>query len=384
MASIWKVSNSPFFICQFRDATGTRLTRSTKQRKQSEARKVAEAYEAAARTAGRHELTRAAATKILDELMMQAGLGTFKEESIADFLGAWHRDREKIGKSPATFIRYKSQIGGLISFLGSDRAKGSIASLSAAELEAWRDAEKASGKAPKTVNFAVATIRAALESAKRKGLVLSNQADAVEKDEGRGDTREPFTAAELVALMQNDNLEWRGMIVLGAHTGIRITDASNLTWASADLDKGILSFSPTKTQRTNPRPLNIAMHSELVATLRTLGQGVGNAPIFPSLYGQKPGSSGGLSNQFATIMAKAGVIVTLGAKKTGKGRQTRSKGFHSFRHTMISRMADAGISADVRKAIAGHSSDAIHQKYTHLDIKTQQAAVAKMGGIAGQ
>lgn len=382
MASIWKVSNSPFWICQYRDASGTRVTRSTKQEKNPAARKVAEAWEAAAKAAGRHELTRAAATKVLDELMKQTGLGTFQEESILDFLRGWHKSREQVGRAGATSKRYHSQIEGLLTFLGTDRIKGSIASLSAAELEAWRDAEKEAGKAPKTVNFALATIRAALESAKRKGLVLSNQADAVERLEGRAEEREPFTAEELQALMKTENLEWRGMIALGAHAGLRLSDAANLTWGNVDLGAATLTFQPTKTEKTDTKPLVIAMHRELVATLKRLPQGIARAPLFPSLHGQKPGSAGGLSNQFAAIMKAAGVVVTLGKAKEGKGRQTRSKGFHALRHTMISRMADAEISSDVRRAMAGHSSDAMHAKYTHLGLDAQKVAVKKMKAIA--
>ncbi|MEI6033792.1 MAG: tyrosine-type recombinase/integrase [Verrucomicrobiae bacterium] len=381
MSCICRKPRSPYWMAKYRDANGRIVMRSTKQTKHTEARKIAEGWEAAAKSAGKHELTRAAATKVLDELMKQAGLGTFHEESICDFLWAWHKSREQVGRAGATSKRYHSQIEGVLAFLGVERAKGSIASLSAAELEAWRDAEKESGKAPKTVNFSLATIRAALESAKRKGLVLSNQADAVERLEGRAEEREPFTAEELQALMKTENLEWRGMIALGAHAGLRLSDAANLTWGNVDLTAAVMTFRPAKTEKTDSKPLVIAMHSELVETLQALPQGIAKAPVFPSLYGQKPGSAGGLSNQFAAVMKKAGVVVALGREKAGKGRQTRSKGFHALRHTMISRMANAEISSDVRRSIAGHSSDAMHSKYTHLSLDAQKVAVKKMEAI---
>ena len=382
MSCICRKPRSPYWMAKYRDANGRVVMRSTKQTKPTDARKIAEGWEAAAKVAGKHELTRAAATKVLDELMKQAGLGTFQEESIRDFLRGWHKSRENVGRAGATSKRYHSQIEGLLSFLGEDRIKGSIASLSAAELEAWRDAEKKAGKAPKTVNFALATIRAALESAKRKGLVLSNQADAVERLEGRAEEREPFTAEELQALMKTENVEWRGMIALGAHAGLRLSDAANLTWGNVDLDASVLTFKPAKTEKTDVKPLVISMHPELVETIKALPQGIAKAPLFPRLHGQKPGSAGGLSNQFAALMKTAGVVVTLGKAKEGKGRQTRSKGFHALRHTMISRMADAEISSDVRRAIAGHSSDAIHAKYTHLSLDAQKVAVKKMKAIA--
>lgn len=383
MACVWKHDSlkSPYWIARYTDAGGRRVNRSTKETNRKAAQKIADAWESAAISARKHELTRAAATKVLDELMQQAGLGTFQEESISSFLRGWHKSREQIGRAGATSKRYHSQITGLIAFLGPHRAEGSIASLSASELEAWRNFEISSGKSPKTAEFALSTIRAALESAKRKGLVLSNQADAVEKIESRSEEREPFTMDELKALVRTENPEWKGMILLGVHAGLRLSDAANLLWKNIDLASGVLTFWPTKTAAKSAKPLSVAMHTELVHAMSDLPRGIENAPVFPSLYGKKPGSNGGLSNQFSAIMRKAGVVVALGKEKAGKGRRTRSKGFHALRHTMISRMADAEVSPDVRRAIAGHSSDAIHRKYTHLSLDAQKAAVAKIKAV---
>jgi integrase len=154
-----------------------------------------------------------------------------------------------------------------------------------------------------------------------------------------------------------------------------------MVWESIDLASATMTFWPSKTEARSPKALVVAMHDELVAVLHELPQGLGKAPVFPSLYGKKSGSGGGLSNQFAALMHRAGVVVKLGREKKGKGRQTQSKGFHSFRHTMISRMADEAVPADVRKAIAGHSSDEIHNRYVHLSLDAQRKAISKMKGI---
>lgn len=106
------------------------------------------------------------------------------------------------------------------------------------------------------------------------------------------------------------------------------------------------------------------------------------APLFPSLHGRKPGLHGGLSNEFFRLMSRAGVTVRKGREKKGAGRQFNSKGFHSLRHTMVSRFADADVPTDVRRAIAGHSSDAMHRKNVHLNVDTQRNALAKLAGVA--
>ena len=81
-------------------------------------------------------------------------------------------------------------------------------------------------------------------------------------------------------------------------------------------------------------------------------------------------------------MADAGIKMTLGAEKTGKGRRMRGKSFHSLRHTMISRLANEGVNADVRKTIAGHGSDSAHKRYVHLSLESQRKAVADMGRLS--
>jgi len=45
---------------------------------------------------------------------------------------------------------------------------------------------------------------------------------------------------------------------------------------------------------------------------------------------------------------------------------------------MITRFAEAEISADIRRAMAGHSSDAMHQKYVHMGPNSQRSALQKL------
>jgi integrase len=61
----------------------------------------------------------------------------------------------------------------------------------------------------------------------------------------------------------------------------------------------------------------------------------------------------------------------------------RTKSFHSLRHTFVSRLANADVSADVRKALAGHDTDEAHARYTHLAFTKQTEALAKLSAIGG-
>jgi integrase len=382
MPTLYKVNNSPFYICQFRNTTGKRVTRSTKQEKLAPARKVAEAWEQAARLARGHELTQAASTKILGELM-EATMGeAIRRQTITDTLNAHLAGAGGGLAQKSTADRYKPVVTGFLAHLGKDRAAASVASLTPAEIEAWHRAEVAAGKSASTADYGLKVISAALARAKRLGLLLHNPAEAVRTFGHASEARQPFTDAEVAALLSVASDEWRGMILLAAWCGLRLADAAGLTWANVDLTSKTLSFRPSKTRHRDGQPLVVTLNPELVAALEALPRGIGAAPLFKNLHGRKPGSHGGLSNEFARLMVRAGVAVGKGEAKEGKGRQTRTKSFHCLRHTMISRMANAEVSADVRKAIAGHSTDTAHRRYTHLSLDAQRQATEKLPAFA--
>jgi hypothetical protein len=45
---------------------------------------------------------------------------------------------------------------------------------------------------------------------------------------------------------------------------------------------------------------------------------------------------------------------------------------------VTSQLANAGIEADQRKAITGHSDDRVHERYTHYEMETLKEAVKKI------
>lgn len=338
---------------------------------------MADAWERAAGTARGHELTQAASVKILNELMETTMGEGLKRPSISATFAEY-----LAGCTDATRKRYKPVIDSLLAHLGEGRCSASVASLTNLELEAWHKAESASGVSASTADYGLKVVSAALARLVRLGLLLNNPGLAVQKTGSTGEARQPFEDAEIAALLAVADAQWRGMIMLAAWCGLRLADAAGLTWGNVDFEKRTLTFRPSKTRRKNCKPLAVAMHADVVAALGELEPGTPAAPLFPRLYGRKPGSHGGLSNEFARLMVKAGVGRERGEEKEGRGRRTCAKSFHSLRHSMISRMANAQVSADVRKAIAGHASDSAHKRYTHLSLGAQRVAIDAMPSLA--
>ncbi|HVX91079.1 MAG TPA: tyrosine-type recombinase/integrase [Candidatus Paceibacterota bacterium] len=367
-------------MAKFRDATGRVVMRSTKKTAHRDALKIALMWEDATIAARRGELTQAASVKILRDLMEQTTRETLKVPSIRETLDNYLSACTATGGAASTVIRYRPFFNRFLAHIGEMRARASVASASVAEIESWRNAELASGMSGKSANMGLGILRAAFNAAKRRGEILHNPCDAIANVAARSDEREPFSDAEVVRLLEaSKDSEWQGAILVGAWTGLRLADVANLTWGQVDLDAGVLTVTPAKTDK----PIRQPMATELRAYLTTLPSGLGKRPLFPTLCGRITGREGGLSNEFGRLMERAGIVVPRGREKRGRGRQVRTKSFHSLRHTFVSRLANADVSADVRKVLAGHDTDEAHARYTHLAFTKQTDALAKLAAIGG-
>lgn len=382
MASVWKHPNSPFWTACFTNEAGRQVKRSTKLEDRKLAMKAAETFEEAAKKGRAAELTRAAAVKMLNELMERThgeGLDTRStREHFADYLSSL----EARGTKDGTLKRYRPIFDGFLAHLGEARANARIASVAAQEVESFRDAELKAGKTPGTAGFALKVLNGVFEDARRKAVILANPVQAVKPlASTMSEERRPFTDAQVKALLAVADVEWQGMILFAYHTGIRLNDAANLSRQNVEGGK-LLRFREAKTshrkQRASERETVVVMASDLRDYLKSLPVPMKkDAPLFPSLHGRKTGSGGGLSNAFSRLLDKAGIERGQGEARKGKGRRFSSLSFHSLRHTMISRLANSDAPEAVTKAMSGHSTDEAHRRYVHMDTDAQAKVVAK-------
>jgi integrase len=95
--------------------------------------------------------------------------------------------------------------------------------------------------------------------------------------------------------------------------------------------------------------------------------------------------SGTLSNQFADLLAQAGLRDKAPHRSKGKGRDairsSNGLSFHAMRHTAVSLLRDAGIPEAVVMELVGHDSEAMSAHYTHVGIEALAKAVAALPEI---
>jgi Site-specific recombinase XerD len=204
-------------------------------------------------------------------------------------------------------------------------------------------------------------------------------------------SRLPFTLEEVGQLLSvAPSQEWRGLILVAAFTGLRLGDASRLTWGAIDMESELIELIPSKTKRKKRR-VRIPIQSDLLFYLQSVRADIqpADSPVFPRLSSVAIGSRSGLSQTFNRIMKEAGVdrgkpsrVVKAGEKTAG--RINYEKGFHSLRHTFTTWLRTAGVSEEDRMSLTGHSTRDSHAIYSHVDEAALKSAISKLPNLKNE
>jgi integrase len=376
MASLWKREKSPFWFCCFTSADGQRLKKSTKQRDRKKAWQVCLAIERAEGYAKAGSLTEQTAKKIIGEIVERATGEPLHHYAAGDWFTEWLAGKTQT-KSAATAERYKQVTRDFLESLGK-RAKLSLAHITPKDIRAYRDAELAADKSPKTANISVKIVSAVFNSALRQGYIASNPCTALERLPEKTAERSTFTSKQVAKLASMAEGDWKNLILAGYYTGARLSDLSNLRWNAIDLNSRLITFTASKTKK----PVTIPLHAELERHLLK-SPGVGRASVFPSLAGKGTGGKLGLSGQFTAIMARAGIEGKI-TRHTAQGRANNSLSFHSLRHSFNSVLANAGVSQEIRQKLTGHASAEMNTRYTHHELAPLRAAIEALPNIGAK
>ena len=148
-----------------------------------------------------------------------------------------------------------------------------------------------------------------------------------------------------------------------------------------DTVRKVIRFLPEKAKaRGKQAELEIPFHPDVEDYLLSLPvkPNCPNDPIFPTLNKKRVTGDQGLSNLFIKLMRKASIHRESGSGEVkGKGRQVFTLGYHSFRHTSISEMANHGVSKERRMRLSGHKSN-VHERYTHHELETLRQEVERV------
>ncbi len=402
MATLYKRPNSPFWIAQYFDANGKRVNKSTKcehkgkanekpsptakriaagfeadarneQKGQGELQKVFSAViESASRAAGEEKLTLELAKAYIEKLHRAAN-PDFVAVSVGTLFEDWIDRKSQASKKLAssTLKLYGDAKRHLLLALGAKAWAAPAHLLKMRDIEKAQDTLKDTGLRASTINLSLSVWRSVLRDAVKHDVLTKSPAAEVKglptTDSAK---RAPFTPQEARAILAVCDNEWHGLVLVAAHTGIRMKDCSMLRKRNI-VDDNIIII-PAKTKR-----LEKAISVPVTATLAAWISAQPADLLFPTLSTTKKST---LSEGFKALMAKAKVpdSVTL---PTG---EIRTRSFHSLRHSANSWMANAGVDVGTRQEILGHSSAAQNLEYTTIDPEARRKAMTLLPDLMAQ
>ena len=114
-----------------------------------------------------------------------------------------------------------------------------------------------------------------------------------------------------------------------------------------------------------------------------------DAPLHPRAFRflTQIGKATTLSNQFADLLAQAGLRAKHIHQSRGTGRSGRREvnalSFHSLHRTATTWLHEAGVADAVAQSLIGHSSKAAHDTYVSVGREALKIAVATLPSIGG-
>lgn len=269
-----------------------------------------------------------------------------------------------------------------------------ITSITAWDIELWRNKKTKQGRAPATINYAVNSLKGALSRASEWQLIEGHELTKV-KALKFDNTRIRYLSIEeelrLLSAIQNRNEEIilkresanlhrslrrkalfpslqmqefvdyvEPLIITAMNTGLRRGELLQLLWSDIDLEQRYLSVSSknSKSKKIRTVPLNDSAYSTL---MQWRSQNLTKTYVFPNPF-DKPLTD--IRKPWLRLLDKA---------------QISDFRFHDLRHHFASKLVMAGVDLNTVRELLGHSDLKMTLRYAHLAPEHKQSAVNLIG-----
>jgi integrase len=278
---------------------------------------------------------------------------TAKEWRVSSWLGQWVDQKESGRTNKELISKYRSAFLSFCIF--EDGPRLMMRGLKVSHISRWAE-HLSMENSPATVKQKVGMLASALDDAVADRVLASNPARKVKLEGGATVEKRELSDTQINQLRdwllhsnEAHKKEWIVAIDLARWNGLRLMDAVSITPQNIDIKNYILDFVCRKTGERMVVPMHPAVDSIV------------------SMYGTcerlRLKSKSQLSQTFTRILEKAGIENPITVSASGKN--LRSLGFHSLRHSFITDLERKGVPEDVRMKLSGHRSRKIHAGYSH-------------------
>jgi integrase len=354
MASVFRRNGTGPWLVEYFDQHGRRRQKSSRTTDKRAAERIAQKVEAD--------------VALRREGVVDARQDRFAEENrkpLAQHVREYIQHCRSRGLAPMGIVDKERHLNWIMEETGASR----LADLRLEVVERALAAFRELGRSPRTVNTRRETLRAFGNWCRKTGRVENHPLEFLPKlDEthDRRRIRRPVTDQELERLLKVAAERGRRGWYLGAVlAGLRRSELTKLTWASVDLEAGLLTIRDGKAKREDVVPL----HPELLAELKA-GRPADAKPtdrVFPTAV---------------TNLTRKHDFTRAGIPEVDE--QGRVADLHGLRATLGTRLARAGIAPQVAQRIMRHADYRTTLKhYTMLSLADTTAAMHRLPGGGG-
>ena len=207
-----------------------------------------------------------------------------------------------------------------------------------------------------TINRDLEALRHILFWAVDEGILAANPLSRLRLVPERRKPRSILSFEDEEKLLAGASPHLRNMIVAALYTGMRRGELTHQLWEHVDFKRRLLSVTQSKTAGGEGR--EIPLTEQAYSLLLNLRQDEGL--VF-------------------TFQGKPIRIVKTAWKSAIRRAGIKWVRFHDLRHTFNTRLMEAGVMQEVRKALMGHSiGEDINATYTHVELPAKREAIRKL------
>jgi integrase len=207
---------------------------------------------------------------------------------------------------------------------------------------------------PATVNRELALLKHIFTKAIEWGYIKENPAKAVKLLKEPSGRVRYLTPDELTRLLDACAPHLRPIVLIAAHTGMRVQEILTLTWRQIDIRKRMITLEKTKNHERRIIPLN----DQAIEVFRTVPRHMESSYVFCGKEGQP----------YQRIVK--------GFRQACKRASISDFRFHDLRHTFASHLVMRGVSLRTVQELLGHKTSQMTLRYTHLSTPHLQEAVS--------
>jgi integrase len=291
-------------------------------------------------------------------------------------------DQRQLTLAAATYRKDVGIMSAFIEYVGNM----DVAMVQAKTVREYKEGMVAAKLAATTINDKLTVVRLFFEYCIGSNIaVMKNPADGllIPGANNQAESYDPFTEGELQKIFEPSiflkksklpDLYWGPL--LAVFTGARAEELASLTLDQVYPAKGIWLINILKGKTENA-PRQVPIHDQILALgfleyVKAL-KAAGYQRLFPHLQDGKNGYKKNMCRQFGEYLDLPEVNIV-----------NPLKVFHSFRHTVVTALTNAGVNEGLKRKLVGHdlgTQQSSHDDYIHasmLTVPNLQIAINKL------